>query len=120
MKKLLLGLLILALCTPVFAKIKPKHLAGSWNYTVQTDQGSLTGTFKFTKVKKDLKGEVVTDDGMTMTMEKLEIKDGDVLYFEVTPDYEALRVTINIADDAFEGTVSFSQGDAPISGQKQE
>ena len=96
MKKLLLGLLIVALSTPVFAKLKAKRLAGTWNYTVQTDQGSLTGIFKFTKVKKELKGEVVTDDGMTMTMDKLEIKDGDVLYFEVTPDYDPIRVTLQI------------------------
>ena len=121
MKRLLLGLFILTLSTPIFAKIKAKHVIGTWSYAVQADQGDLTGTLNFTKAKKGkLEGEVITDNGMTIPMSKLEIKEGDVLYFEVQPDYEVLRVSLKIAGDSYEGTVATDQGEAPITGKKQK
>lgn len=52
MKKLLISLFILLMTAPVFAKIKAKHIAGTWTYSVQTGQGDLTGILKFTKEKK--------------------------------------------------------------------
>ena len=121
MKRLLLGLFILTLSTQVFAKIKAKHIVGTWSYAVHTDQGDMTGLLKFTKVKKGkLEGEVITDNGTAMPMSKLEIKEGDVLYFEVQPDYEVIRVSLKITGDSFEGTGTTDQGEAPITGKKQK
>ena len=121
MKRLLVTLFILTLSIQLFAKIKAKHIVGTWTYAVQTDQGNMTGTLKFTKAKKSkLEGEVLTDDGTTIPMLKIEIRDGDVLYFEVQPDYEVLRVSMKIAGDSYEGTVATDQGEAPVTGRKQK
>ena len=69
---------------PVFAKIKAKQVAGTWTYTVQVPDGDLTGSLEFTKEKKGkLSGKVISNTGDTYTMLKVEIKDGDVVYFEI-------------------------------------
>ena len=121
MKRLLLVLCVFVLSTPVLAKIKAKHVAGTWSYAVQTDQGDMTGSLKFTKAKKGkLEGEVLTDDGMTIPMTKVEIKEGDVLYFEIQPDYDVLRVSMKIDGDSYEGTVASDQGEVAVTGKKQK
>jgi len=121
MKNLIICLFILLVSTPVFAKIKAKHIAGTWTYTVQTGQGDITGILKFTKEKKGkLSGEVITDDGMTIPMTKVEIKEGDIVYFEIQPDYEVMQVSMTIEGDKYEGVVAVSQGEMPVSGEKQK
>ena len=104
MKKLLLIIFVLAVSTQIHAKIKAKHIVGSWTYAVNTPDGDLTGELKFTEVDKKLNGVVHTDDGSTFTMSKIEIKDGDVLYFEIQPDYEIWRISLNMTKDKYDGT----------------
>jgi hypothetical protein len=121
MKNLLIGLLVLLTATPVFAKIKAKHVAGTWSYTVQTPDGALTGSLEFTKEKKGkLSGKVIADTGDTFTMLKVEIKDGDVVYFEVQPEYEVMKVTMTLKDDTYSGMVAVSQGEVPVTGEKRK
>lgn len=121
MKNLFIVLLVFLMATPIFAKIKAKHVAGTWNYTVQTPDGDLTGSLKFKKEKKGkLSGEVMTDDGQNFTMTKVEIREGDVVYFEIQPDYDVMMITMNIDGDQYKGVVDTSQGEVPIFGKKQE
>ena len=121
MKNLLIGLFILLMVSPVYSKVKSKHIAGTWSYTVQTPDGDLTGNLEFTKAKKGkLSGKVVADDGNTFTMLKVELREGDVVYFEIQPDYEVLKCTMNISGDQYEGLVATSQGEVPVSGEKQK
>ena len=121
MKNLLIALFVLLIAGPVYSKIKAKHVAGTWNYTVQTPDGDLTGSLKFTKEKKGkLSGEVMTDDGQTFTMTKVEIREGDVVYFEIQPDYEVMMVTMNVEGDQYKGVVATSQGEVPVFGSKQK
>ena len=98
MRKLLLIIFVLAVSTQIHAKIKAKHIIGSWNYIVKTPDGDLTGELKFTDVDKKLTGVVITNDGSTFPMSKIEIKDGDVLYFEIQPDYEIWMVSLNMTN----------------------
>jgi hypothetical protein len=121
MKNLLIGLFILLLASPVFAKIKAKHVAGTWSYTVQTPDGTLAGSLEFTKEKKGkLSGKVIADSGDTFTMLKVEIKEGDVVYFEIQPDYEVMKVTMKLEGDTYKGMVAVSQGQVPVSGEKRK
>lgn len=120
MKKLLLIIFVLAFSTQIHAKIKAKHIVGSWSYTVKTSDGDLTGELKFTDVDKKLTGEVHTDDGSTFTMSKIEIKDGDVLYFEIQPDYEIWQISLNITKNKYEGTGTTSEFEVQITGTKKE
>jgi len=121
MKNLLIGLFILLVAVPVFAKIKAKHVAGTWTYTVQTPEGDLNGRLQFTKEKKGkLSGKVLANDGNTFPMSKVEIKEGDVVYFEIQPDYEVMKVSMTIEGDKYKGMVAISQGELPVSGEKVE
>jgi hypothetical protein len=121
MKNLCIGLFILLIAMPVFAKIKAKHVAGTWTYTVQAPDGDLTGSLEFTKEKKGkLSGKVITDTGDTFTMLKVEIKEGDVVYFEIQPDYEVMKVTMTLEDDKYKGIVAVSQGELPVMGEKRK
>lgn len=121
MKNLLIGLFVLTIAIPVFAKIKAKHVEGTWSYTALTPDGELTGKLEFTKQKKGkLSGKVITDQGDTFTMLKVEIKEGDVVYFEIQPDSEVMKCTMNIAGDTYKGVVAVSQGEMTLHGEKQK
>lgn len=120
MKKLLIAFFVFGISTQIFAKITVKQMVGTWNYTVQTDQGDLTGSIKFTKEKKGLSGEVITDEGNIIPILKIEIKENNILRFEIQPDYETMVVTLTIDGDEYKGVGSTGEGEVTIFGKKQK
>ena len=120
MKKLITFLLLIGISTVVFAELKPKDVAGKWKYAVVTDQGDMTGNLVFKETEGKLTGEVVTNDSGTFAMDKVELKDGNVLYFELTPDYEPIKVTVKVEGKKFKGTGATTQGEFNLTGEKVE
>ena len=120
MKKLLLLLFVFGISTQLFAEIKTKDVVGKWKYTVVTEQGDMTGNLVFKETEGKLTGEVVTNDSGTFPMEKVELKDGNVLYFELTPDYETIKVTVKLDGKKFKGTGSTPQGEFELTGERVE
>ena len=120
MKKLLFFLIILGITTQVSAKLKEKHLIGKWKYSVVTDQGNMSGVFKFAKVDDKISGEVNTDDGYTVPFTKIEIKGKDTLYLELETNNDTIKLTLIVDGKQFKGTGTSSQGDAPVTGEKIE
>jgi hypothetical protein len=120
MKKLLTVLFILAISMQVFAKLKPKQVVGKWKYTVEMDQGEMKGVFKFAEKEGKLTGEIVTDEGYNFTFSKVELKEENTLYFEFTPEYDAIQITLKVDGNKFKGTGSSNGGEAPIVGEKVE
>lgn len=118
MKKLLIVLFILGISTQIFAELKPKQVVGKWKYTVQMDQGEIKGVFNFTEKEGKLAGEITTDDGYSFTFSKVELKEENTLYFEFTPEYDQIKITLKIEGNKFKGTGSSVNGDAPITGEK--
>ena len=90
MKKLFIALFVLGIALPSFAGLKVKNVVGSWSYQIETEYETLTGTLIFEKDGKGLTGQVITDDGQTIPLLKVEIKEDNVLYFEVEVDYNLL------------------------------
>lgn len=120
MKKLLFALFVLAISSQVFAKITVKEVLGDWKYTVTTDQGALTGVIKIIEKEGKLVGSVISDDGNTFPATKMEIKEENILYFELVPEYDVIKVTLKIDGKKFIGTVGNDQGEIPITGEKKE
>jgi hypothetical protein len=120
MKKLMFVFFVLGISLHSFAGIKEKDVIGTWKYKVETGMEALTGKLIIEKKDGKLVGNVDTDDGAYVTMNKIEIRENDVLYFEVDTDYETLKITVTVTKNAFEGTVSSQQGDMPITGEKVE
>ena len=120
MKKTLLLLAILAMSLPALAGLKEKPVIGTWTYKLDTGYEMLTGTIEFKKSDGKLLGEVNTDDGLFIEVTKVEIRDNNVLYFEVPVDGDILQVSLTIDKKSYEGTVASSQGDVPITGEKKE
>ena len=120
MKKLLIVLLVMGISTQVFGKLKEKDVLGNWKYSVETDQGQMTGTFNIIKEEGKLSGEVITDDGYTLPLSKVEIKEDKILYLEVTTENDVITISVEVDGEAFEGTASSYMGDAPITGEKQK
>ena len=118
MKKLLLVIFVLGISLSSFAGLKEKHVLGKWKYEAVTDQGSIFGTLTFEKKNGNLSGEVNTDDGDTFAFTKVEIRDDDVLYFELNTGYETLKATVTVAKKKFSGTVENNQGEMPFTGEK--
>lgn len=120
MKKLLLVLFIVGITTSVFAELKPKQVVGKWKYTVQTDQGDMTGMLKFEEKEGKLIGKVLSDDGGIFEMTKVELKEGNTLYFEVKPEYDVIKVSVKVEAKKFKGTGATYEGDFALVGVKTE
>lgn len=120
MKRLLILLFALGFSAHVFAEITIKQVVGKWKYEVVTDQGNISGVFKFVEKEGALSGEVLTDDGYTVPISKIEIKEGDVLYFEITTDSDVIKVTVKIDGTTYKGTAASYMGEAPVTGKKME
>jgi hypothetical protein len=120
MKKFIVLLFVLALSTQLFANISAKQVVGKWKYTIVTDNGDYTGTLKFVEKEGKLTGEVYSDDGGMFKMTKVEIKEGNVLYFELVPEYDPIKVTVKIEGKKFKGSGSTYEGDFPLVGEKTE
>ncbi|NOR75132.1 MAG: hypothetical protein GQ525_08220 [Draconibacterium sp.] len=120
MKKLLIVLFVLGISTQLFANISAKQLVGKWKYTVETDGGNMTGSLKFVKKEGELTGEVIADDGGMFPITKIEIKEGNILYFELKPEYDVIKVTLKIEGKKFKGSGSTYEGDFTITGEKTE
>ncbi len=120
MKKLLFVLVVLGITLNGYAGIKEKDVVGTWTYKVETPEGDITGKLIFEKKEGKLVGEVNTDDGEVIPINNIQIKENNVLYFEVDTDYETLEITLTVKGKAYEGNISSEQGDMPIVGEKVE
>jgi hypothetical protein len=120
MRKLFILLFVLGIASPIFAQLDSKQLIGNWKYSVVTDQGEMTGVFKFIEKEGKLTGDVVTSDGYTIPISKIEIKAESNLYLEIQTDSDVIKVNVKVDGKNFKGTGSSYQGEAPITGVKQE
>ena len=120
MKKLFILLFVVGITTPIFAQLDSKQLTGNWKYNVVTDQGDMTGVFKFVDTEGKLTGDVITSDGYTIPITKIEIKEENNLYLEIQTDSDLIKVTVKVDGKNFKGTGTSYQGEAPITGVKQE
>ena len=120
MKKLFILLFVLGIASPIFAQLDSKQLIGNWKYNVVTDQGDMTGVFKFVEKEGNLTGDVVTSDGYTIPITKIEIKEENNLYLEIKTESDLIKVTVKVDGKNFKGTGSSYQGEAPITGVKEE
>jgi hypothetical protein len=119
MKKLIIALFVLGIAFPSFAAgLKVKDVVGTWSYEVVTDMETLTGTMKFEKDGKELTGQIITSDGQTIPLSKIQIKENNVLYFEMEVDYNLLEASMTIEGKKYTGTIVADGTELPITGEK--
>jgi hypothetical protein len=97
-------LFILCISVQVSENITSKQVVGKWNCTVVTETGHMNGVLKFVEKEGKLIGEVIPDEGDVFPMTKVEIKEGDVLYFELVFEYELLKITLKVDGEKFKGS----------------
>jgi len=120
MKKLVIALFVLGIALPSFAGLKVKHVVGTWSYQIETEYETLTGTLKFEKDGKGLTGHVTSDAGDIIPLLKVEIRENNVLYFELEVDYNLLKANMTIDGKKYKGTIGTDGGEAPVTGEKIE
>lgn len=120
MKKLVIAVCILAISLPSFAGLKPKNVEGKWSYEISMDGQTVSGTLKFERNGKELSGEVLTEEGYTFPMTKVEIRENNVLYFEMEADYVPYKSTMIIDGESYTGTVDRDGVEVPVKGKKLE
>jgi hypothetical protein len=114
MKKIFVLLIALSISVCVFASLDVKQVLGLWEYSIVLDQDDMKGKLKFYENEGKLTGEVITQDGTTFKMTKVELKDENILYFELQPEYDVIKVSAKVEGDKAKGTVSSYQGEAPL------
>lgn len=120
MKKTLMLLIIVAMSLPALAGLKEKHVIGTWTYEADAGSETLSGKLTFKKVDGKLLGEVNTDMGDFIQIEKVEIRDNNVLYFEVPVNYDVLQITVTMDKKSYSGKIVSPQGEIPLKGVKKE
>ena len=120
MKKLIILAFVMVLVSPIFAQLDNKQVVGNWKYSVVTDQGDMTGVFKFVETEGKLTGEVLTSEGYAIPFTKIEIKAESQLYLELKTESDLIKVNVKVEGKTFKGTGTSYQGEAPITGVKQE
>lgn len=118
MKKSMLLIFVLLISIPSFAKLKEKHVIGTWRYLVETDQGDLTGSIMIENKDGLLVGEVNTDDGETFSFNKLEIREDDTFYMELYTGSETLEIAVTVKKKKMKGTVSTQGISFPMTAEK--
>lgn len=118
MKKLLFVLFILGISLSGFAELKPKQMVGKWKYEVDTGGQYMTGSFKFVEKDGKLTGQILSDDGYTLTFSKIELKADNKVHLEAKTEYDLVKIDVKFDGDKFTGMAANSEGEAPITGKK--
>ncbi len=118
MKKTAFLLFVLIFTFPALAQLKSDAVTGKWKYNVVTDQGDMTGIFRFAENEGKLSGEVITNEGYSIPFTKIELKENNILYLELKTESDLIKVTVKVEGKSFKGTGISYQGEAPVSGEK--
>lgn len=103
---------------------EPVELAGTWNYTVDSPQGSSGGTITFEGQDGDYTGTIQNPRmGGDVDLEDIEV-DGNTVYFSYSVDGGGRTFTISVEvevdGDVFDGQISIGEfGSYDIEGEKQ-
>lgn len=103
---------------------EPVELAGTWNYTVDSPQGSNGGTITFEGQDGDYTGTIQNPRmGSDVDLEDVEV-DGNTVYFSYSVDGGgrtfSISVEVEVDGDVFEGQISIGEfGSYDIEGEKQ-
>ncbi len=120
MKKLFILLFAVCFTLPVFAQLENKQVVGTWKYKVDTGDQILTGTLTFAEKEDTLTVAVVTGEGDAFPVAKVTSKPENVLYFEIKPDNDLIKVSLKIDGNKFRGNGSNYQGEFVVTGEKQK
>ena len=85
---------------------------------MEVDGQTLSGKLEFIKAEKGLDGKALTDNGEAYNLDDIKIKEDNVLHFTLKIDGIPYEVDVTIVKDKFDGTVSNTEGEAPITGEK--
>lgn len=118
MKKVIIALFVLGISLPSFAGLKEKNVVGTWSYEIETEYETMTGTLTFEKDGDGLTGHVTSDAGDMIPMTKVEIRENNVLHFEIEVDYNLLKADMNIDGKTYTGTVGSDAGEMIVKGEK--
>ena len=94
--------------------------AGSWSFTVSSDEGDVSGTITIDGTADDWTGEI-TNELTSETVDLTNISyDGNTLDFEFNiPEMGTMAVSIVIEEDTFDGDITIpGMGAMPISGNR--
>jgi hypothetical protein len=120
LQKLLIILFVFGVSLNASGGLKEKDVIGTWKYSVDAYDQILTGVVIFEKNEGILTGKAKTDGGETFSFTKVEIRENNVLYFELKREYDVVSATVTVENKQFNGTVGNYEGEAPITGEKVE
>lgn len=121
MKKLIFAFFSLFLFSFVVnAQSDHQKILGKWKYSVETDSSPMEGLLIFSEKDGTLRGEVAPDNGGIFPMTKVEMRENDIIYFELKPEYDVIKVTMKVEGNKLKGSGSTYQGDFAVTGEKKE
>jgi hypothetical protein len=120
MKKLIIVLFVLNLFVfAVNAQSDYEKIIGKWKYSVETDYSPMGGVLIFSESDGQLKGEVAPDDGGLFPMTKVEMRGDNTIYFELKPEYDVIKVTMEIDGEKLKGTGKTYEGEFVVTAEKK-
>ncbi len=102
-------------------KAAPHPLAGMWDYSVDTPDGTYSGVVSITEVEGSLVGNI-TSDALPgkMDLTGLMFEDNHVSFKFDSGEYGLLQFEADIMDDKLNGNIIVDGfGEMPVTGQKK-
>ena len=118
MKKAIILSFVFGVSLHASGGLKEKDVIGTWKYSVDAYDQVLTGVVIFEKNEGKLTGKAKTEGGETFSFTKVEIRENNILYFELKRKYDVVSATVTVENKQFKGTVGNYEGSAPITGEK--
>lgn len=127
MKRFLNASLILFVAAGLFAgcastkKAAPHPLAGMWDYSVDTPDGTYSGVVSIVEVEGSLVGNI-TSDALPgkMDLTGLTFEDNHVSFKFDSGEYGVLQFEADVMDDKLNGNIMIDGfGEMPVTGQKK-
>lgn len=99
----------------------PHPLAGMWDYSVDTPEGTYTGVVTITEAEDGLIGSI-TNDALagSMDISDLAFADDKLTFVFDSGQFGMISFSVDVAKDMFDGTINVPDfGDMPVSGKRK-
>lgn len=123
MKNVFAFLLMLALSSSFTLDLSAqdsKKVIGDWSFNVpQSEYYYQKGTLTIYEQESLLKGSVTFTSGEKATLEHVKFEK-DELTFELSVEYELIKVTMNLKENMLKGVVQVEGSELPITAERKK
>lgn len=112
------SLSLMAVPTAISSPLPSDAIVGTWDYSVDTPNGTYKGQFVFTKTEDGYSGKMVAQ-GAEVPLKSLAV-DGNHVSFSLNTEGYFVNVKVKLENDVLDGKIEVEYEYFPIKGKRVE